>query len=70
MAPAFHLARVAVRGTARFLADARAYGGLNRDERHLFWKRVQAAAFLALMPVFLAMGVACRAVSRLFPSGR
>jgi len=47
-------------GIRGFVADALEYRDLNPDERHMFWKRLQAAAFLALLPVFLVLGAASR----------
>ncbi len=60
MARAFNLARMMAFNLREFLDDVRAYRGLSFDERHLFWKRIQAWIFLALMPVFLALGAVCR----------
>jgi len=48
-------------GIRRFVADACDYRNLNPDERHMFWKRLQAAAFLALLPVFLVIGALSKA---------
>lgn len=53
----------------RFVTDARRYRTLNPDERHMFWKRLQAAVFLALLPVFLLLGAASRLL-RTPPGGR
>ncbi len=61
VAYASYLAGVVYHGLRTFARDARRYTELTFDERHLFWKKVQTAAFLALMPPFLALG----AVSRL-----
>ena len=59
-----HAARTAVEGLKRWLADAAGYSRLDADHRHLFWKRVQAAALLALMPLFIALGIASRVLGR------
>jgi hypothetical protein len=56
--------RTAFAGFRRWLADASRYGELDADHRHLFWKRVQVAAFLAVMPLFVALGALSRALKR------
>jgi hypothetical protein len=61
VAYASYLVGVVFHGLRTFTTDARRYTELSFDERHIFWKKVQSAAFLALMPLFLALG----AVSRL-----
>ena len=55
-----YLAGVVYHGLRTFTTDARRYTELSFDERHIFWKKVQSAAFLALMPLFLALGAASR----------
>ena len=60
MARALNFARMIALNLKDFLADARAYRDLSYDERNLFWKRIQAWTFLALMPVFLALGAVGR----------
>jgi len=60
VAYASYLAGVVYHGLRTFTTDARRYGELSFDERHIFWKKVQTAAFLALMPLFLALGLAWR----------
>jgi hypothetical protein len=60
MTRALKLAGMMVESIRDFLTQARAYGELSFDERHLFWKKIQAVAFLVLMPVFLALGAAWR----------
>lgn len=56
--------RTACEGSRRWLADARGYADLDADHRHLFWKKVQVAAFLALMPLFIVAGVVTRLVGK------
>ncbi|MFH1150989.1 MAG: hypothetical protein V1748_11005 [Actinomycetota bacterium] len=56
--------RTANEGFRRWLADARGYADLDADHRHLFWKKVQVAAFLALMPLFVALGAGSRLVGK------
>ncbi|MBU4194441.1 MAG: hypothetical protein KKE79_09230 [Actinobacteria bacterium] len=58
------LAMIVYGGVRRFVADARSYRSLNPDERHMFWKRLQAAALIALLPVFLVLGAASRLLQR------
>lgn len=60
MAFFFYLARVAVSGVRLWVNDLLRYRELGPDHRHIFWKKAQAAAFLALMPAFLALGAAWR----------
>ena len=69
MARALNLARMMVFSLRDFLADARAYRDLTFDQRHLFWKRIQAWVFLAVMPVFLALGAVCRLCRGTHPFG-
>lgn len=57
------LARVVFHGIEGFVVDARRYGELSFDERHLFWKRAQSAAFVALMPGFLVVGGIARSLA-------
>ncbi len=54
------VAMIVYGGVRGFVADARRYRNLNPGERHMFWKRLQAAAFLALLPVFLVLGALSR----------
>ncbi|MBU1669810.1 MAG: hypothetical protein KKF41_01720 [Actinobacteria bacterium] len=56
--------RRVVGGFRRWLSEARSYGELDDDRRHLFWKKLQVAAFLALMPLFVALGAVSRAVGK------
>jgi hypothetical protein len=67
MARALNIAKMAYGSLRGFLIDARRYRELGFDERHLFWKRVQSWVFLAVMPVFLALGAASRAIWRRQP---
>ncbi len=64
MALASYLARVLYHGARTFVIDARRYSELRFEERHVFWKKVQTAAFIALAPVFLALGLAWRLARR------
>lgn len=64
MAFVFYFARVAYHGLRTFIIDARRYGELGFDERHLFWKKVQTTAFIALMPAFIVLGAAGRLARR------
>jgi hypothetical protein len=64
MTRALNLAGMMVESIRDFVAQARSYGELSFDERHLFWKKIQAVSFLALMPVFLALGAASRVLGR------
>lgn len=62
MALFFYLARVAVAGARVWVNDLRRYGELDPDQRHVLWKKAQVAAFLLLMPFFMALGAASRLV--------
>jgi hypothetical protein len=64
MALAFYLARVLCHGIRTFIIDARRYPELRFEERHVFWKKVQTAAFIALAPAFLVLGLAWRLTRR------
>lgn len=64
MARALNVALMIAGNLRGFVTDARRYRELSFDERHLFWKRVQSWVFLALMPVFLVLGVLTRALDR------
>ena len=71
MARVLNFARMIALNLRDFLADARAYRDLSYDQRNLFWKSIQAWTFLALMPVFLALGAVgrlCRGRGALPPS--
>lgn len=69
MAFFFYLTRVAVGGIRLWANDLRRYGELDHDARHVFWKKVQVAAFLLLMPLFMALGAGWR-LARLTRAGR
>jgi hypothetical protein len=56
MALAVEFTRIMFESFKRFARDALRYDELTYDERDSLWKRVQVAFFIALMPVFLALG--------------
>jgi len=56
MALAVEFTRIMFESFKRFARDALRYDELTYDERDSLWKRVQIAFFIALMPVFLALG--------------
>ncbi len=56
MALAVEFTRIMFESLKRLARDALRYDELTYDERHFLWKRVQTALFIALMPVFLALG--------------
>ncbi len=64
MARTVNVARMMTGNLREFLTDARGYRELTFDERHLFWKKVQSWAFLALMPAFLVLGAISRVLER------
>lgn len=67
MALFFYLVRVAVSGVRIWVNDLRRYPELPPEQRHAFWKKLQVAACLALLPAFLALGAFSR-LARLLPA--
>lgn len=55
---------VVSRIAAGFIRDALSYRSLAPGERHLFWKRLQAAAAFGAFPVAFAWGLSRRFLAR------
>ena len=56
--------RAVASGIRKFILDARRYRSLQDNERHLFWKRLQAGVFIALMPAFILAGLFYRLLGK------
>ena len=71
MALSVEFTRIMFESFKRFARDALHYDELTYDDRHFLWKRVQTAFFIALMPVFLALGAFAKRGARgtFFPRG-